>query len=559
MGARETMKTSARYWALLLGALSCVGCSLALRREHDQCHTSQDCQSLAVGAVCSQSGICEQLVAPPQASGEAQACSRDADCTNDAWSVCRHGTCKALATNGCITLSASGRHGTRDRLPLAVLVPAAELTGGNMGAELLAASFAIDELRRGFDQHGEPFPEVVAVACDENDTAAYAHLVDAGVRVLVGPMRAGALESARMAVNGQAVLFSPYAEGPELEMPARSPTSSVVSCKPNRSGAKASLLAAVSFVQAELHRRALIAEDGEAVLALSETERQLGLADLFGKADLASASLRKVTYTNVPPGGGLVSELKREAVPPPSLVVAASAAEDWSELIAAVDDSARFAQRPYPFYLLADKQASVGQLLGQVNGSDHPLTARTVGLDYTLSADNTAIHRDFEQAFTQGTGLPFEPGLDYVRDCSYLATYAAVAGQLRYALAPADLGSEAVLDGLRAFTGGGRRLPTGDGGINRVLQELQDKRGFDAAVQLIGGSGDLDLLGVLSVEEVASLPAGQYVHPAPRDQQLYCADATATFPATKLVFPSSGAAPGAEAAGTFSCLDDARP
>ena len=547
-------RLSSLAWVVLAGALACSSCTAVLRRDHDQCHTSDDCQSLALGAVCTQSGICERLVAPPPVLGEPQACGRDADCAADPWSVCRSGACLPLAGNGCIGWDAQHASSTRDRLPLAVLVPAAELSRDAPGAHLRAAWFAIGELRDGFEASGGTFPEIIAVACDEDNPAAYAPLTDAGVRLLLGPMSSEAVENARSAVAGRAVLFSPYADAPTLESPSIAPSSSIVSCKPNRSGAKASLLSAAAFIQQQLYNRMLIAGDSHAVLALSETEKALGIADLFGAAELDAASLKAVPYVDDPPGQGLVSELGREGLTP-SLLVAASTEESWSEIIDAVDASAR--PPAYPFYLLADKQAAIAALVAETNASDHPVDPRTFGLDFALSAKNLSVHQAFVTAFEPDV---VEPGLDYVRDCAYLAAYAAEAGLLRYSLTTEELGPAAILGGLRAFDGGGGELSVGaDAAIVKVLQALQGSSDFDGSVKLIGGSGDFDLQGVPSIDAIAHAPATQYVRPSPRDRALYCTDATLGFYDGRVLFPSSGAAPSADAAHTFSCLGDARP
>ena len=539
----------------------CAGCTLALRREHDQCHTSEDCQSLSVGAVCSESGVCEQLATRAPASSDAEAaCERDADC-GDAWSVCRGTKCKALATAGCIPVSPDDPSRTRDRLALALLVPGSELSGDPSGAHLLAAATAVGELRAGLEQQDDSFPELIAVACDESDSAGYAHLLSAGVRVVLGPMRAESVESARSIIDGQAVLFSPYADAPELETPPPSPTTSIVSCKPNRRGSAAAVVSAARVVQAELQRRRLIAKGAASELALSTAEDQLGISTLFGETELDAANVRALSYVDDPPGQGLVTELQRQSLSP-SLFVAASDTEDWSELIAAIDDSATFSASPYPFYLLSDKQASVAQLVHDVDGSDHPVHRRAVGLDYDLSSANAQVHEIVQSAFEQGTGRAFEPGLDYVHDCAYLATYAAIAAEQRYSLTTAQLSPEAVLVGLRSFSNGNRRLATTADLIQTVFSRLLNRcaggadceEPFDGLVELVGGSGDLDLQGVRSVQEIARAPAGQYVQPSPRALRLYCTDPELGFSDTGLVFATSGADPDSGVAEALSCV-----
>ncbi len=533
--------------ALLLGALSATSCTLALQREHDQCHTSADCQSRALGAVCTENGVCERLLETQRQPKQTQSCELDADCTDDDWSVCHDGTCQSLAIGSCIRLGEGGRNGTRERLPLAVLVPSAELSQPSDAPNLLAASFAIAELQQAlvdppassrcdpFPQC-DPLPQIVAVACDEDDSAGYAALTDAGVHLLIGPMRAGAVDNARAAADGHAVLFSPYADAPNLYTPRSSPTSSIVSCKPNRSDSKASLLSATRFMHDRLVAQSLMAKDGKPLLALSETERDLGYDQL------EDGSLEAVVYAD-PPVAGLVSQIQA-ADAAPGFLVAGSAVEDWSEVIGSLEQSAAFAKRQYPLsYLLADKQASVLGYFGQAISSDDPPEQRTFGLDSVVSDENRAIHQSFGDAFWTTTGRPLEPGLDYVRDCVYLATYAAVAGQLRLSLAAGQLSPVAVLVGLRALTGKGRPLRVGPEDIKTVLSELQKNHDFDASVTLIGGSGDLDLLGVLSVAEIEAAPTAQYVRPSARDQQLYCVDSTLAFYDMDVVFPVSGDAP----------------
>lgn len=535
--------------ALALGALCCISCTVVFRREHDQCQTSADCQSLTAGSVCTESGICEQLVDTASLPGEPQACQRDADCTDDAWAICRDGTCRALDTDGCVALSPGSGRGTRDRLPLAVLVPAVELTSGRRGPNLEAASIAVAALSDAFI---DPLPAIVAVACDENDAAARAHLLGSEVRVVIGPMQADAIDAVRVAIDGRAVLFSPYADAPELETAGASATTSIVSCKPNRNGSKASLLSAANAVQAELRRRKLIAAGSRGVLALSDVDAGFE----FSNAELSAASLDRTSYSSDPTGQGLVSALKGQGSLP-GLLVAASAVDDWSLNIEAVDDAAKFGGRPYPFYLLADKQATIFRLVRQVNASDHPVYLRAVGLEYSLSKDNLAVHGEFQRAFMQNAGLGFEPGLDYVRDCVYLAAYAAIAGQFRFSLTSGQLSPTSILVGLRAFSEGGRQLTTKSSDIGWVLNELRIDRGDDASVSLVGGSGNLDLFGLLSVQEIAAAPAAQYVRPRSRAQRLYCIDPIAGFVDTQVEFPSSGATPGAELSDALGCLQGA--
>ncbi len=185
---------------------------------------------------------------------------------------------------------------------------------------------------------------------------------------------------------------------------------------------------------------------------------------------------------------------------------------------------------------MSDKQATVLDPVAHDLGPAPRQYERVLGLDYPL---NQAVHQQFVSDF-RSIGLPaggdgmagadstVSPGLDRVHDCTYLAAYAAIAAQIRFSLSPRELSAAAVLVGLRALSGGGVPLSVGSTDISAVYENLAATRGADASVNLSGGYGALDLLGLSSVDQLIQSATGIYVRPRAHSLELYCIDAPKT-------------------------------
>lgn len=506
----------ARPALALFGALLAPGCTLTLHRDHDQCRSSTDCAHLAPSAVCTQSGVCELLQV--EVSATDASCQLDSDC-RDGWSICREGTCRALAQHaGCVPVSSDANGDPRERLPVGLLLPATERGGVSHGDTLGAMQTAIDELNRHQWQNTQ-LPRIVAVACDEDDSDALTALAKQRVRLFIGPTGAGEIEKARQVLGEQAVLFAPFADAPSLNQgPAAAGLASLVSCKPNYTDNRASLLSAISYVQSQLLAKHLIDDDTTA-LAVSDRERALGFGD-FGPAELAPSGTVRVDYMPEVQGRDLTSALDKQSLVP-SLLASASSESIWAENIATLDRGATAGH--YPYYLLNGQDASV--LAFAIN--DVLLTPREYDRVLSLRDQQSTLSRSpsahFKAAFRAEFDRDPAPGLDFAYDCTFLAVYAALAAELRFSILPSALTPAAALVGLRALSGGTATFAITE--IDKVELNLELTHGADSTLSLFGSSGDLALLGSLAAEQIILHSAGIYVRPAARNKELTCIDA----------------------------------
>ena len=527
---RRTRPELARAPSTLLAQLAIAAglllasCTVALRREHDQCQTSADCQALSVGAICTSAGICEPLgqFAPNRA---ALRCQTDADC-DGALSVCRQHSCRELEQAECRVIAGDGAPAGRERLPIGVLVPPQELADRSSYEISQAVTAAINDVNA---TSTAPLPWVLAVACAEDNPAGLTHLLDqVQVSAVVGTTRSDSTAVAMSAIANKALLFAPFADAPLLDI--AHPAASLVSCRPNRNDYKASLLSAIDYVRA----RQSADQGAGALLALSNVEGELGFDELYG------ALVHVVAYDIDPRGSGLADALAREGLEP-DWVVAPSGEADWSINIGKVDSYLR--KRP-PSYLLSDKQQAIVTAAVNDAGSKQPLYQRVLVLDDHLSPENLAVHGAYASTLKSGLTAP-TPGEDYVRDCAYLSLYAADAAIFRFGLQASDLRPAHLLVGLRALVEG---EPLAVGQSATVLEALSRSRGADRSMRLIGGSGDLDLSGMPSdgtsgalpsVETIAGAAPALYVRPSPRVQELSCIDPKSRqFCGTGITFPA---------------------
>jgi hypothetical protein len=509
----------ARALALALGAVAVLGCSAMLEREHDQCRTSEDCQHFGVGAVCTTNGTCQRAMMTAEKAPDSSLprCERDADC--NASSVCRDAACHDLKRSGCAMLSAPGFDSEAERLPLLLLLPDAVRDAKRIGSAVQTAVNAWSAARL----LGPELPELSVVACAASDLGAVDLLDEGGIRSVIAAVKTAQLESVLQAVDGRALVFAPFAEAPGLrELIESRRTSSVVSCKPNRADGTAWMSSAISAVSSTLERAGRTAASAGAIVALNEDEVRYGYDVL-----LEGTSFASVAYS----GDRISSALTREAKTP-GLIVGISGEADWSLNIAAIEGSSLGHAQPPPFYLLMDRQAGVRDLVVHddlavnttfTGGNDWKrLGDRVLLWDGAATDRNREVHDRFEALLPPGEALGAD--LDYVHDCLYVALYASMAGQIRFAFSSSRLSVEAVLVGLRALVGG-EPLPIGSThlveGQARLVAALAD----DSVLDLIGGSGDLDFVDLPSTEDAVLSPTSRYLAPAIGESELYCIDA----------------------------------
>jgi hypothetical protein len=495
------------------------GCSAMLEREHDQCKTSEDCRRFGVGAVCTTNGTCRRATMLPVGNppdSPLPGCHRDAEC--DGSSVCRDAACRDLNRSGCTTLSAPRFDSQAERLPLLLLLPDTLRDARRISSAVQTAVNAWSAAR----QVGPELPELSIVACSASDLRALDLLDQGGIRSVVAAVKTAQLESVLQAVDGRALVFAPFADAPGLrELIESRRATSVVSCKPNRADGVAALSSAIAAVSSAFERGGQTAPGARAIVALNEDEVRYGYDAL-----LAGTTFDSVAYSADRVGSALTREAGTLG-----LIVGVSGEADWSLNIAAIESSSLGGADPPPAYLLMDRQASVRDLVVQdelesnsvFTAADHlvPLGGRVVVWDHAVAARNREIHDGFEALLPPGEALG--PDLDYVHDCLYVALYASLAAQIRFALSSSRLSVEAVLVGLNALVGG-EPLPIGSTHLVEGRARLAAALAKDFALDLIGASGDLDFIGLPSVEEAVLSPTSRFIAPAIGEEEFYCVD-----------------------------------
>jgi hypothetical protein len=483
--------------AALLLALPPAGCTFALERQRAQCETSADCQSRAVGAVCTSEGLCERVTTPAADESKAtNGCERDSDC--DAWSLCAEGSCRSLLANGCEPLGEPVALEAEQRLALAVLVPAAARSSIESAVES-----ALGDLIAGFSSSSH-VPALFAVACPDDDQQALSSLLSAGVEILIGPTSASVAQPISELVRQRAVLFAPRAEPPHLGSLVEQPW--VVSCRPQ--WAEHQVLAAARFVRNQLISAELLAPEVRAVLVASQVELAQGRASFDAEA-LAAANIELLAYDSFEGPSAFLSALAA-TTPEPGLLLAPFGSEDWSHNLAALEQERSATGQPPPYYLLGKRDAAV--------------------LDVMASAPTRLFALDDAGA----------EGVQGISDCTYLAVYAALAAQYRFALRAEQLSPAAIVLGLSALVGGKSSLAVSQ--VAAIIRTLETTRGTAGSVNLVGSSGDLDFAGLPTPEAAINGAAGLYLAPQPDEQALYCVDPQLhDYCASKVVFSASGA------------------
>jgi hypothetical protein len=520
------------YAVAALGALL-GSCTVALQRDHEQCRTSADCRHLARAAVCTSDGLCESLAV----EGGSVDCLSDRDCAGP-WSICFLNACHQLDQAPCMGIGVPDASDASERLPFAVLVPDVEMKPAakqvvNLDGPTVGVAQTVLQAFAAARKASASVPEVIGVACPAADAAALQRLTDAGVRLVIGPLQGDAVLAASDALQRQAVLFAASADAPTLLDWSEPLASDIVSCKPNSADSRSAQLTAVTFVQAQLGEAGLLAPDSPTVLARRRDEERLGYA-------LESPDVEQVTYEDSLNGQGLVRALstQRHAA---GLIVAPSGLVDWSRNIKAVDADRQVAGLEPPYYLLRDKQGSTLDLVA--TGTERR-AQRTAGLDFALSDAARANQQGFVESFTAITGNASRPGLAYVHDCLYVALYAALAAELRFGLSARELSAQAVLLALEALVGGEERVNVAAEDIPRALELLQSGHGLSRALDLTGGSGELDFEPSLAALGVIPSKFGTYVRPSAGASELYCFNvAVGNFCDTSLRFPTTGEPP----------------
>lgn len=530
-----------------------TGCSVLLDPVVGQCRRHEDCQALGVGYVCAPDAVCVELVDsfPGSVGRDAGSCQLDADCASThGLALCREGACLTLNAPevGCLS-SGWGTTVPEDGssvLPIGMLVPDAELSSSGTGRRVSGAvGTAINELNRARERDSlAGLPALVGVACDEARPEALAYLVDSlQLGVILGPSRSDAVRQALARTAGRALLVAPFADAPSLLPEAADPAAYLLSCKPNRQHLRAYMLAAVDEARALVGALGAPGLDPSSLaLAVSNDVATQRFAEGFNDRDLAAAGLRRVRYAMGAGGLGLVNAL-RGVTPPVNLVVAASAEDAWAENIAAYDGATFASHGYYPYYLLAERRWDLyNEVLRDQATADGfaPQYARLLGLDYHREPESALVYDEFRSAFFAETGSQAEPNLEYAYDCTYLAVYATVAAAQRSSQPANRLSAEAIAAGLGALHGGGPLLPVRELDVARVIAGLVERKGEDAAVDLVGASGRLDLERLLP-SDGAGLVARQYWSADAADGELYCIDTDQkVFCDTGIVFSRDG-------------------
>jgi hypothetical protein len=562
---------------LLQAALlaSPAACSLLMNPPTGQCQRHEDCAAFGASFACAPDAVCVELPGITLAAADAGACESDTDCASThGLALCRQGGCRTLNNPdvGCVS-SGWGTTAPSDGaavFPIGMLVPGTELADDGSGKSISGAvGTAIGELNRVREEQrllagasasrfpSAMLPAVVGVACDEARPEALAYLVDTlQLNVIVGATRSDAIRPVLIKTADRALFVAPFADAPSLAREVDDAGAYLLSCKPNRQHLRAYLLEAVD------EARNLITSLGapgmepiSPALAVSNDVATQRFAEGFNDGALAAAGLRRVLYATEAGGLGLVSAL-RAIKPAANLVVAASAEDAWEDNIAAYDSATYGSLGFYPYYLLADKRwALYNQVLrDQATAKGFPPQyARLLGLDYHRDVDSTLFYEEFSNAFFAETGSQVEPNLEYVYDCTYLAIYAAVAAGQRFPEPLHQLSAEAIASGLGALYGGGPRLPVRALNVAQVIASVLGRQGQDAAVDLVGTSGALDLERELPRDGL-STSDGQYWAAGAADGELYCIDdVQKVFCNTGIVFPAGGGPP-VRGESTCSCL-----
>jgi hypothetical protein len=506
---------------LIMASAVLLGCSAMLDRAHDQCRTSQDCQRFGMGAVCTENGTCSSVhgVGNPGAAGSG-ACKMDSDCRG--FSICRSAACYDLEQNGCTALGESKRDPDAEYLPIALLLPESAADAGRFKDTVATAATGWNAARLIKPE----LPQVLPVACQASDFGAVEFVSQAGIPLVIAATNTSELESVIETIDGRAVVFAPFAEAPGLPELVAKQTTSVVSCKPNRSESIEAVISAISGLRSALENQQRVAPESATVIALSRDEVRYGYRELIGsKADVSCE-----VYDADLPGDGLLATLTRMGRPL-GLLVAISGEENWASNIAAVEDSDFGKVDPPPFYLLTDRLMRIRDRVAHPPEIDpfattppaNPLQNRVALLDYEPELRNKQVQERFAAALLEHTRGASSPELDYLHDCFYVAAYSALAAQLRLAFRMNELSPEAVLRGLSAL-GSGEPVPIGPDDLVLGHGLLATSHDVARPLDLVGGSGDLDFVGLPSVHDAELSASGHYVTPAPGVAEFFCVD-----------------------------------
>lgn len=425
-------------------------------------------------------------------------------------------------------MRASSDETASTRLPLGVLVPNSGLAQGALAATGVAID-AINAARPNW------YPELVAVACPEQDGAAIVHLMDAGVRIFIGPLSATEVDAVRGAVAERGVLFSPLADAPSLTRPTGGASATVVSCKASRGTSSTPLLAAARYFLGNLKETGRVDDDASAVIALSEQETDLGYTEVFNASEVAVVPASVLEYGA--DGADLNAALDRAGFSA-GLLIAPSGEAAWGRHSGKLDELREAREQPLPFYLLRDKQAEAMDLIPR----NRSRSERVLGLQEVRTARHRSIEEEFARSFVAATGSAAAPELAYIYDCVHVAAYAAAAGLQRFGQPVHSFTISALLGGLAALQGG-EALAVGALEASTAFLLLGEARGYDDAIDLVGATGDLDLQ-LPPVSELIREPNGNYLSPIAADEEFYCANPDeGGFCDTGVIVRKSGGAP----------------
>lgn len=534
----------AMRWA---GLVSSVACTLALDRAASQCQMHTDCQALGAGLSCAD-GVCVRLNIDEVPSDDGP-CSVHSDCAGSyGQSICIDEECRPLDNSSARCVSrgwgTTSLADSADVLVIGMLVPEEEL--GESRRVTGAVATAVHELEDArINSPASALPAVVAVACSESTPEAVRHLVDTlKARIIVGPTRAMNLEATLRSTGDSAILFSPYADSPDLPLLLEGTNGWLVSCKPNRSAVRSYFLDAIA------EARSLVAALGapgmepiEPVLAVSRDPPTTAFSAQFDDPELREAGVRRVSYTADSNGSGLVGILNA-VTPRPNFVIAASSEDDWATNIAAYDSATYLTEGVYPYYFLADKSSDVlsrTNAAGDTGPSSSRPSMRLIGLDYHRDDQVARTYSDFAASFVRAYGFP-PAGLEYAYDCAYLGVLSAVAASKRRGVLASEVSAIEVLLALDALRGGGPQLSLRASNIDEISLLLAASRGETGTVNLIGSSGQLDI--EQSVDTTNGLPSSRLFSVAAPDGELYCVSAPdGRYCNTGVVFPATGGDP----------------
>jgi ABC-type branched-subunit amino acid transport system substrate-binding protein len=416
-------------------------------------------------------------------------------------SICRQGTCRSFAIEGCSTKSYGVvRDADDDLAVVGVLAPTPQAGPQTLFGDALVKAIALaEEGYRAANLRSSVAPPAIAV-CDETVEPARAvkHFVDdLGARVVVGPVFD---QNVSVVLNEtrprKVVLFSPMAD--DLSF-ASVPNDDGLqwSCRPNRERVaryyRQAFEHAVGVFKA---RRPDVFETTRAVVLngsdpstrsfLARVEPTLTINGAQVGAASNAGNYRQVVYTWSPTAATDVGALARDlasGTPPPNLVVIPSSLDAVGSIIDELELGWP-AGAPRPSYLIDEPTDGLLSLVNQHDG----LRGRLLGLRPFRDEASSRAFEAFVATYKQRYGSAPPARAEYAFDCFYLLMYSlASSAKLDGILLRPDVRGEAIRDGVAALSGPGTSIAVGSAEVSRFYSTVLG----GSTVDLAGASGPL--------------------------------------------------------------------